>query len=154
MSSNVTATGYIHGDATGDFGIATYNDFVPTAVADIFPVASSITPVPIWAAFVAALGVKAGDIKPDVHSVSTNFDQCWNSPYSTGLPVPLDPALMNTYQMNPLLVVQYQEQTWQYDQYGQKGYLGSAQEGVDHFMGSVESAGEFSKIGPPLTGGA
>lgn len=60
--------------------------------------------------------------------------------------MPLDDALMNKDQMNPLLMVQFQQQTWNYEQYGQKGYQGPGQEEVNHFTGSVESAGEFSLI--------
>lgn len=140
----VTAVGYINGDATGTFGYSTYRDFFPTASSALFNTGTTL-PNPIWAAFAGAVGFVFSQTQPEETPASTNFNQCWDEPLSTGLPTPRDHALMDQYEMKPLLFVKYQEQTWEYEQYGQKGYLGQAQEGFNHFMGRVRSAGEYKK---------
>lgn len=148
----VTAVGLFGGSATGIFGYSTYTDFFPTASSDIFGVGSNLPPSP-WSAFIAAVGLLASQVQPTETSYSCDFENAWNSPYSTGVPVPNDPSLMNQYQMGPLVVVEYQEQQWQYQQYGQHGYLGPAIEGFNKFLGSAETAGSFTKLTSPPSGG-
>ena len=143
---DIIAYGYKDGSSVGMFGYSTYNDFFPTASTDMIAVGTGLVSNP-WSAFVAAVGLTLSQIQPTQTMIYCNFDQCWNSPFSTGLPNSRDPALMNQYQMSPILVAQYQEQTWQYDQYDQHGYTGLGQEGIDHFTGKVQCAGAF---GPDL----
>lgn len=150
---SVTAVGYHNFDAQGTFGYSTYKDFLPTASSELFNFGTNV-PNPVWATVVAAAGWTLAQIQPAIYPGSANFNQCWDEPLSTGLPTPRDHALMDKYQMDPLLLVQYQHQIWNYEQYGQKGYLGPGQEAINHFTGSVRGAGAFSKlVNPPAGGG-
>ncbi len=157
-----SSVAYVNGSAIGTYGYSTYTDFYPVAAADIFTVVANGTPspssftTPAWSAFVAAVGIAASQIQPITTApTGSNFNDCWGDPLSTGWPSPPDPALMNQYQMEPMLKVQFQEQTWQYEQYDQHGYTGPANEGINHFTGKAESAGNFSLIGttPPAGSG-
>lgn len=141
--------GYVNYDATGTVGYSSYADFFPAAISDIFSVGANGFPNavnPVWAAFTAAVGLAASQTQPTSQPVSANFNQCWADSLSTGRPWPVDNSLMGQYQMIPLLLVQYQQQTWNYEQYGLKGYLGPGQEAFNHFTGTVHGAGEFTPI--------
>ena len=137
--------GYVNYDGGGKVGYSSYKDFFPTAAGAIFDVAGHGVEPP-WSAFVAAVGLAFSQTEPTYQPVYANFNQCWGDSLSTGRPWPTDDSLMGQYQVVPLLLVQYQEQTWQYDQYGPKGYLGPGQEAFNHFTGTVHGAGEFSII--------
>lgn len=144
--------GYVNFDGGGKVGYPSYKDFSPVAADAMFDVAGHGVEPP-WSAFIAAVGLTFSQTESTYQPVSANFNQCWGDSLSTGRPWPTDDSTMGQYQVVPLLLVQYQEQTWQYDQYGPKGYLGPGQESFNHFTGVIHGAGEFSKNANPPPGG-
>jgi hypothetical protein len=119
-------------------------------LGDMFAAASGLVDPP-WAAFVALTGIVFSKTQPEAAVHSVVFNDAWSDPNSTfqgGTPPGWPnspPNVMQQYQMKPKLLLEYQTQHYQGDQYDLHGYTGQTSESYDKWL-AWDFAGDFTPI--------
>ena len=122
-------------------------------LGDMFAAASGLVDPP-WAAFVALTGIVFSKTQSESPVHGVNFNDAWsdsNSTFQGGLPSGWPnspPAIMQLYQMKPKLLLKYQTQSYQGDQYNLHGYAGPISESYDQWL-AWDFAGDFTRISSP-----
>lgn len=139
-----------NGSVSGNWSFTEDTNGKNLDLGDMFAAASGLVDPP-WAAFVALTGIVLSKTQPEsaVHTVV--FNDAWGDRNSTfqGGPPPgwpnSPPSVMQGYKMSPKLLLEYQTQHYQGDQYGPHGYIGPVSESYDKWL-AWDFAGDFSRI--------
>lgn len=146
---------YFGGSVSAEWIVTDETNGRSLGLGDMFAAGSGLVDPP-WAAFVALAGVVLSktEAQDDTSEPGVVFNLVWGDSQSTiegGTPPGWpnnSPDVMDQYQMKPEMLLQYQTQHYQGDQYGLHGYIGQTTEVYDQWIG-WDFAGDFSLISQP-----